>query len=224
MAQRDKETYDSYDKDAFDTPPRGPVGVHRGARSVGARMMPAIVVLLVAALCGFGAWVAVSGNGLWKSSQATSSADTSDTASASDTAQSKAQKKSDSSATDQAGQSDDTQQTGGDQSKSSDAATAGGQQAAAESASTVNKATQVTVVNATGVQGYAAQQSDVLQAAGYTSVTPANPSGTVPTASVVWYENEADKATAQDVATTLGIASVEQTTGLSTPITVMLLG
>ena len=202
MAQRDKETYDSYDKDAFDTPPRGPVGVHRGARSVGARMMPAIVVLLVAALCGFGAWVAVSGNGLWKSSQATSSADTSDTASASDTAQSKAQKKSDSSATDQAGQSDDTQQTGGDQSKSSDAATAGGQQAAAESASTVNKATQVTVVN----------------------VTPANPSGTVPTASVVWYENEADKATAQDVATTLGIASVEQTTGLSTPITVMLLG
>ena len=47
---KDKETYDSYAKDVFDNPPAGPVGVHRGARSAGARMTPFLIVLLVVAL------------------------------------------------------------------------------------------------------------------------------------------------------------------------------
>ena len=33
MAKQDKETYDSYEKDVYDNPPAGPMGVHRGARS-----------------------------------------------------------------------------------------------------------------------------------------------------------------------------------------------
>ena len=37
-------------------------------------------------------------------------------------------------------------------------------------AATVNKATQVRVINATGISGYAGQKADVLQTAGYTSV------------------------------------------------------
>ena len=57
----------------------------------------------------------------------------------------------------------------------------------------MNKATQVRVVNATGIQGYAGQQADVLQTAGYTSVEATNPSGTLPASSVVWYQNETDK-------------------------------
>ena len=50
----------------------------------------------------------------------------------------------------------------------------------------------------------------------------ANPSGgTLPAVNVVWYQNETDMATAQDVANTLGIATVEQTTGISDPIVVV---
>lgn len=52
---RDTMTYESYEPDSFDNPPKGPVGVHRGARSVMARLCPFIVVILVAALCGVGA-------------------------------------------------------------------------------------------------------------------------------------------------------------------------
>ena len=51
---RDTMTYESYEPDSFDNPPKGPVGVHRGARSVMARLCPFIVVILVAALCGVG--------------------------------------------------------------------------------------------------------------------------------------------------------------------------
>ena len=87
----------------------------------------------------------------------------------------------------------------------------------------MNKATQVRVVNATGIQGYAARKADVLQTAGYTSVEATNQSGTLPASSVVWYQNETDKATAEDVATTLGISAVEQVQGLAVPITVVLL-
>ena len=53
---KDKETYDSYAKDVVDNPPAGPVGVHRGARSAGARMTPFLIVLLVVALAGVGTW------------------------------------------------------------------------------------------------------------------------------------------------------------------------
>lgn len=38
MAKQDKETYESYAKDMFDNPPAGPMGVHRGARSMASRL------------------------------------------------------------------------------------------------------------------------------------------------------------------------------------------
>ena len=58
---RDKVTYESYEQDVFDNPPKGPVGVHRGSRSVISRIAPFVIVILVAALCGFGAWAWVTG-------------------------------------------------------------------------------------------------------------------------------------------------------------------
>ena len=87
---------------------------------------------------------------------------------------------------------------------------------------TVNYNTSVRVINATGVNGYAAQQSGVLQSVGYTSVIAANPSGgALPSVNVVWYQNETDLATAQNIADTLGIATVEQATGIADPIVVV---
>ena len=203
---RDTMTYESYEPDSFDNPPKGPVGVHRGARSVMARLCPFIVVILVAALCGVGAWAWISGeykNVIGGSSQtATTSKSDSSKDSTSDSA------KSDT----------DSDTTSSNENQNSDQ-----QSQQSEATATVNKATQVRVVNATGIQGYAGQQADVLQTAGYTSVEATNPSGTLPASSVVWYQNETDKATAEDVATTLGISAVEQVQGLAVPITVVLL-
>ena len=78
MAQQDKETYDSYAKDAFDNPPAGPMGVHRGARSAASRAMPYVIVVVVALLAGLLFWGIYSGEigklkMPWSSSQASSS-------------------------------------------------------------------------------------------------------------------------------------------------------
>ena len=59
MAHTEKETYGSYSTDAFDNPPSGPVGVHRGRRSLAVRVAPFVVVIVVAALAGLLAWGAV---------------------------------------------------------------------------------------------------------------------------------------------------------------------
>lgn len=78
-------------------------------------------------------------------------------------------------------------------------------------------------MNATNITGYAQSKADVLTQAGYTSVSASNPTGNVPLQTVVWYQNETDKATAENVAQTLGISNVQQSDGLVTPIVVVLL-
>ena len=61
MAKQDKETYDSYEKDVYDNPPAGPMGVHRGARSAASRAMPYVIVIIVALLAGLLFWGVYSG-------------------------------------------------------------------------------------------------------------------------------------------------------------------
>lgn len=219
MARTDKTTYEDYNRDAFDNPPKGPVGVHRGPRSLGSRVMPYIVVVLVAALFGLGAWGVFSGELAnvrfpWQSSDTSQTADDQTDA-------------DDSATTDGTDASDGTDAADSDAQTGTDGSTDGEQQDQTttedQTQSTVNKETAVSVVNATGIQGYAAQQAGVLQSAGYANVTAENPAGTVPASTVVWYQNETDRATAEDVAATLGITAVEQAEGLTSPITVMLL-
>ena len=215
---RDKVTYEPYEQDVFDNPPKGPVGVHRGSRSVISRIAPFVIVILVAALCGFGAWAWVTGEykNILNLNTSSQTAQTSDT-----------EKKDSSDAKSDSTDSSDTKSENTDSSnaQSNSAATDNAGQSAQQdqAAAIVNKATQVRVINATGISGYAGQKADVLQTAGYTSVEAANPTGSVPTSTVVWYQNEADKATAEDVASTLGISAVEQVQGLAAPITVVLL-
>lgn len=235
MAKQDKATYDSYAPDAFDNPPIGPVGVHRGPRSAGARMAPYLCVLLVALLVGVLTWGLTTGEfakilNLPGSTQSSQSSDTksSDSKQSGDAASGDAANGTDSNSSDSANSSDSNQQGSSSDSNQTDGTQADqsqqqtDQQQADQNAQP-NKATAVRVVNATGVSGYAAQQAGVLSGAGYTSVEAANPTGTLPSASVVWYQNDADKATAQDVATTLGIADVQQTSGLDVPVVAILM-
>lgn len=228
MAHTEKETYGSYPTDAFDNPPSGPVGVHRGRRSLAVRVAPFLMVIVVAALAGLLVWGIASGElnkvpWPWAQQSAQTAQDSKggqDDAAADDGDDAQADTDDQDDAANQ-GQADGQ---GADDAAQSDDATADEPQTEPETQpeQTVNYNTSVRVINATGVNGYAAQQSGVLQSVGYTSVIAANPSGgALPSVNVVWYQNETDLATAQNVADTLGIATVEQATGIADPIVVV---
>lgn len=223
MAKQDKETYDSYEKDVYDNPPAGPMGVHRGARSAASRAMPYVIVIIVALLAGLLFWGVYSGeiNNLkmpWSSQESP----TTSSAEKSKSGESKSKSQSDSASGNKtdasnAGSSTDSQQN--DQNADQNAE----QTDNATAQQVVNTGTEVRVVNATNITGYAQSKAYVLVQAGYTSVSASNPTGNVPSQTVVWYQNETDKATAENVAQTLGISNVQQSDGLVTPIVVVLL-
>lgn len=244
MAKNDKDNGGSYEPDAFDNPPKGPSGVHRGNRSLAARLTPFVVVVLVAALAGFVAWGFFSGevNQIsWPWSSSSSSAQGSSDSSSSSSAKKKAaakkkaqeeaakKKAEEQSTTDQSDQSDQQSTTGqSDQQSTTDQQTDGQSQQTdadqqAQQAAQPNKATSVRVVNGTRTSGYAASKKSTLDAAGYTNVVAANPTGNLPSATVVWYQSETDKATAEDVAAKLGISNVQQASGIAAPVVVVLL-
>ncbi|WP_445338732.1 LytR C-terminal domain-containing protein [Bifidobacterium sp. ESL0822] len=197
--------------DAFDNPPKGPVGVHRGPRSLSVRALPYLLVLVLAMLCGLGVWAAVSGSLPWQQTHTDASRVISShlpNRSASSSASSSA------TATDQASQ----EQTSKPSSQSPSASAS-----SSSPAPVVNRGTQVTVINGTRVTGYAGNKRQVLVNAGYTAVTASNPQGALPGVSTVRYRNEADKATAQEVANLLGITQVEQSSVASTPVEAILM-
>lgn len=231
MAKQDKETYDSYEKDVYDNPPAGPMGVHRGARSAASRAMPYVIVIIVALLAGLLFWGVYSGeiNNLkmpWSSQESP----TTSSAEKSKSGESKSKSQSDSASGNKtdasnAGSSTDSQQNdqNTDQNTDQNAEQNAEQADNATAQQVVNTGTEVRVVNATNITGYAQSKADVLVQAGYTSVSASNPTGNVPSQTVVWYQNETDKATAENVAQTLGISNVQQSDGLVTPIVVVLL-
>ena len=197
--------------DAFDNPPKGPVGVHRGPRSLSIRVLPYLLVVVLAVLCGLGVWAAVSGSLPWQQTHTEASRVVSShlpKRSASSSASSSA------TVTDQASQ----EQTSEPSSQSPSASAS-----SSSPAPVVNRGTQVTVINGTRVNGYAGKKRQVLVNAGYTAVTASNPQGALPGVSMVRYRDEADKATAQEVANVLGIAQVEQSSVASTPVEAILM-
>lgn len=209
---------ESYAMDEFDNPPKGPAGVHRGRRSAAARYTPFVVVVVVAALCGFLAWGVLSGefnkvHWPWSPASSQTSSKTSTTAKKKAAEKKAAEKK-------QQEEAAKKQQEEEAAKKQQEEDAAKQQQ---EQAAQVDRSLSVRVINGTGISGYAATKQSVLNQAGYANVAAANPSGTLPDATVVWYQNDADKATAEDVANALGISNVQQTSGLGASIVVILL-
>ena len=210
---------ESYAMDEFDNPPKGPAGVHRGRRSAAARYTPFVVVVVVAALCGFLAWGVLSGefnkvHWPWSPASSQTSSKTSTTTVKKKAAEKKAAEKK------QQEEAAKKQQEEEAAKKQQEEEAAKQQQ---EQAAQVDRSLSVRVINGTGISGYAATKQSVLNQAGYANVAAANPSGTLPDATVVWYQNDADKATAEDVANALGISNVQQTSGLGASIVVILL-
>lgn len=215
---------ESYAMDEFDNPPKGPAGVHRGRRSAAARYTPFVVVVVVAALCGFLAWGVLSGefnkvHWPWSPATSQTSSKTSTTTAKKKAAEKKAAAKR---AAEKKQQEEAVKkQQEEEAAKKQQEEDAAKQQQ--EQAAQVDRSLSVRVINGTGISGYAATKQSVLNQAGYANVAAANPSGTLPDATVVWYQNDADKATAEDVANALGISNVQQTAGLGASIVVILL-
>lgn len=224
MARKDTEQYQSYEKDAFDNPPDGPVGVHRGNRPMIVRVTPFIIVLVAAVAAGVLFWSIFSGEAAnmfnRRSEQTQTTAQTSQGSSSSSADESASGTASQSSQSATAGESTSAEGTPSQTPSESESA-----QSTPEESQQVNTNAQITVINGTGVSGYANDRAGVLQNQGFTNVSAANPDATtvLPAQTVVYYQNEADLATAQQVANALGIATVEQSTSIGTPIQVVLM-
>ncbi len=224
MARKDTEQYQSYEKDAFDNPPEGPVGVHRGNRPMIVRVTPFIIVLVAAVAAGVLFWSIFSGEAAnmfnRRSEQTQTTAQTSQGSSSSSADESASGTASQSSQSATAGESTSAEGTPSQTPSESESA-----QSTPEESQQVNTNAQITVINGTGVSGYANDRAGVLQNQGFTNVSAANPDATtvLPAQTVVYYQNEADLATAQQVANALGIATVEQSTSIGTPIQVVLI-
>jgi cytoskeletal protein RodZ len=211
MARNDRGADQSVGEDIFDNPPAGPVGVHRGKVSFSSRFVPFVVVIVIAALLGLLAFGVYSGE--IKKVHLPWSVSSSTSATRSPSASRATSTDGDATATDTDSASSDDQSSTAQPSESTSSAPE----------QTVNKDTAVQVVNGTSITGYAAQEASALSNNGYTNVSAANATGTLPAASVVWYQNETDAATAQDIANALGISSIQQTSGIASPVVVVLM-
>lgn len=224
MARKDTEQYRSYEKDAFDNPPEGPVGVHRGNRPMIVRLTPFVIVLVAAVAAGVLFWSIFSGEAAnmfnRRSEQTQTTAQTSQVASSSSADESASGTASHSSQSASASESTSAEDTPSQTPSESESA-----QSTPEESQQVNTNAQITVINGTGVSGYANDRAGVLQNQGFTNVSAANPDAmtVLPAQTVVYYQNEADLATAQQVANALGIATVEQSASIGTPIQVVLM-
>ena len=196
--------------DAFDNPPKGPVGVHRGPRSLPVRALPYLLVVVLAVLCGLGLWAAVSGSLPWQQTHTD----------ASRVISSHLPKRSASSSSDSKPSAETSSQEQASQEPSQSPSASA---SSSSPAPVVNRGTQVAVINGTRITGHAGSKRQVLVNAGYTAVTATNPQGALPGASTVRYRDEADKATAQEVASLLGITQVEQSSVASTPVEAILM-
>lgn len=224
MARKDTEQYRSYEKDAFDNPPEGPVGVHRGNRPMIVRLTPFVIVLVAAVAAGVLFWSIFSGEAAnmfnRRSEQTQTTAQTSQVASSSSADESASGTASHSSQSASARESTSAEDTPSQTPSESESA-----QSTPEESQQVNTNAQITVINGTGVSGLANDRAGVLQNQGFTNVSAANPDATtvLPAQTVVYYQNEADLATAQQVANALGITTVEQSASIGTPIQVVLM-
>lgn len=224
MARKDTEQYRSYEKDAFDNPPEGPVGVHRGNRPMIVRLTPFVIVLVAAVAAGVLFWSIFSGEAAnmfnRRSEQTQTTAQTSQVASSSSADESASGTASHSSQSASASESTSAEDTPSQTPSESESA-----QSTPEESQQVNTNAQITVINGTGMSGLANDRAGVLQNQGFTNVSAANPDATtvLPAQTVVYYQNEADLATAQQVANALGITTVEQSASIGTPIQVVLM-
>lgn len=170
-----------------------PVGVHRRPRARWRPVIPFLVIIIVAPLLAWGLVWAIQ---TWTGSD--SGDDSTVTQQSADAYQSQ-----DDSSTDDASVEEETD------SSADDTAAEATTTEPEEEESEVVYSTTVQVLNNTGITGYAGQQADALESAGFSDVSSGNATGWATTVNTVYYASEDLEATAQEVADTLGIDRVQ---------------
>lgn len=211
--------------DEFENPREGPVGLHRGRKSRGARFRPYAVTAVAAIVLALCVWVVWSGKFRSASTSSAAASSTSSVRTASSVRKTSGSLSSaDSASVSGAAPSDAS--SGSSSASGSTAATqntANQSSAASPASPTPDYSSRVTVYNANGAAGLAGRTASVLESAGYTDVLAENYSGTRPQADVVWYSSASEKATADAVAQKLGISAVvQQNSALRSPVEVIL--
>lgn len=210
----DNTRTDSGLKDEFENPPAGPIGLHRGKRSWIARLLPYIITLVVAVALALGTWLWMSGKGKEIFQGSPTSTTLSSTTTTKKTKKKAAAKKDDTKTSDKA--ASDTAASNNDAA----ASTSNNPPAQTQPAPDTTKTVIVYNGLTRRVANFAATKAATLKSAGYTNVSARNPNSK-PAANVVWYKSEADKVTAQDVASKLGIGNVAQVSSIAADIAVM---
>lgn len=184
-----------YPKDEFDRAGEDmPIGMHRPQPSRWRSVLPFLAILVIVPLLGWGA-----------SQLLTSQGNTS--------AQSEEQ------TTQQSAAQSGTSSPSGDQATPTESATpeptaepttpTPEPSATPEETQAVDYNVAISVLNGTGVNNYAAQISQQLNAAGFPGTTAANNDGWISESSTVYYADPALAATANEIARVLGIGVVD---------------
>lgn len=201
---------DRYPEDEFDAEPARdvPVGVHRAPRGWWSRWWPfvAVVVLVPSLTVGFVLWASSWDGSLpgFGSSSAPPAAQ-------------------------EPAESPDPSATEGTPTEEAPAEEAPAEEAPAEEAPVEEAppapdlAASVRVLNAANRQGLAASTAEDLEDAGFTAVTAGNGNAGGSTATTVFYGTPELAATAQQVATTLGITNVVESADVAEDGVVVLL-
>jgi hypothetical protein len=114
---------------------------------------------------------------------------------------------------------------GGDQASPDRASSPAASEATASAApadGAVDKSQVLNVLNSTGVPGLASTAAGRLAAEGWSATVPGNWAGTPLETSVVFYNSEAQRPSAEAVGSALGITAVQETAEVSPAVTVVL--
>ena len=214
--------------DEYDAPaqPGQSVGIHRMRRSTWSRLWPYLVVVLI---CGLLAYGAVT----WFASRTPHTTQTpvagapSATSSAPSKAPSKKPKKDATTPADDATAPDEDATTPEDEATTPDEGVTTPEDETTEAeptATELNRAVPIRVLNATRTQGLAASGVNKLKTIGWSSAVAANYTGGAINTTAVWYKGAEFAAEAAQIAADLGVGSPTLVPDLSGPISVILAG
>ncbi len=182
-----------YPEDEFDAAsPDVPTGVHRAPRSAWSRWWPFLVVLLVVPLLAYGAVTYLSRTGDLPGAGG-------------DTSQGQDQGGDEDPAVDDG---TDTGDGTGEGEQPADGEESPADEPTAE-APQPDLTTPVAVLNGARIGGLAGRVAEQLTGVGFTAVTPDNATSDLPAESTVYIASEDLRATADLVATTIGVPAIE---------------
>lgn len=216
----------SYTTDAFDDPPEGPVGVHRGNPAWYAIILPYIIVLAIAVTSGLLVWAFTSGEIYhlqlpWNNNN-NQNAQSMNNSKKSEKEKSNEEEDSEDNDDFEDSNTEKDQNSNKDKANKTDNKNSKDSENDSNSQAEVDKSVSIKVINATKISGHAASKADKLKQAGYSNVTAGNPTGKVPSDSVVWYKDDSQKAAAEDIAKKLGITAIENEKEIVSQIVVVL--